>query len=73
MVRAAPNDLVANEMRAMVLCGQDDDWKAGPRSAAELKKAATHYERAAALTPAPAGKAQLAGFADSCRSWSEIL
>ena len=42
-------------------------WEAGPRSAAELREAATHYERAAALCPAPAVKAQLAGNAAWCR------
>ena len=41
---------------------------AGPRSAADLKKAATHFERAAALHTAPVGKAVLAGQADLCRT-----
>eukprot|EP00964_Phaeocystis_antarctica_P138404 scaffold103096_cov50-Phaeocystis_antarctica.AAC.3 len=68
VVRAAPNVWVANEMRAMVLSGQWGAWEAGPRSAAELKKAATYYERAATLQPAPAGKAHLASAADWCRS-----
>ena len=36
-------------------------WEAGPRSAAELREAATHYERASALHTAQAGKATLAG------------
>ena len=42
-------------MRANVLCGQcNGAWETGPRSAAELKEAATHYERAAAaLHPVP--------------------
>ena len=48
-------------MWAIVLGGQDGAWEAGPRSAAELKEAATHYERAAALCPAPEMKAELAG------------
>ena len=38
---------------------------------AELKEAATHYDRAAALSPAPVGKAQFAGNAASCRSQAE--
>ena len=54
-------------MWASVLCGQLDSWEAGPRSAAELREAATHYERAAALSPAPVVKAELAGHAASCR------
>ena len=48
-----------------MLCGQCGAWEAGPRSA-ELKEAATHYERAAALHSAPAGKAQYAGVAAWC-------
>eukprot|EP00964_Phaeocystis_antarctica_P058890 scaffold34947_cov62-Phaeocystis_antarctica.AAC.3 len=39
-------------------------WEEGPRSAAELKEAAKHFERAAGLHPAPAGKAQLACWAE---------
>eukprot|EP00964_Phaeocystis_antarctica_P099030 scaffold64943_cov39-Phaeocystis_antarctica.AAC.1 len=67
VVRTVPNDLVANQMRARVLLGQGGAWEAGPRSAAELTEAATHYERTAALHTAPAGKAQCAGNADWCR------
>ena len=57
VVRAAPDDLEAHKMRAFVLCGHCRAWAAGPRSAAELREAATHFERAAALCPAPAAKA----------------
>ena len=53
VVRAAPNE-VANVMRAEVLHGECGSWEVGPRSAAELKEAAAHYERAAALCDAPA-------------------
>jgi len=67
VVRAAPNDVTANQMRAMVLSGVDGAWEAGPRSAAELVEAATHYERCVALCPAPAGKAQFAALAATCR------
>ena len=73
VVRALPNELAANQMRAAVLSGQVDAWEAGPRSAAELKEAATHYERAAALHPAPAGKAGLADQAACCRSQLENM
>ena len=41
--------------------------------AAELKEAATHFERAAALHPAPAVKAELAGEAAWCRSRAEAM
>ena len=68
VVRAAPDDGIANEMRALVLEGQNDSWKAGPRSAAELKEATKHYERAAALYPAPAEKAHFADRAAWCRN-----
>eukprot|EP00964_Phaeocystis_antarctica_P028767 scaffold16226_cov60-Phaeocystis_antarctica.AAC.1 len=71
VVRAAPNDGQAQNMRAEVLSGQSyGAWEAEPRSAAELKKAATHYERAAALHPAPAMKAHLAGKAAACRIYT---
>ena len=55
-------------MRAEVLRGVSyGNWGVGPRSVVELKKAATHYARAAALCHAPAGKAELTGLADLCR------
>ena len=67
VVRAAPDDGEANRMRASVLSGMCGAWEAGPRSAAELREAATHYERAAALCPAPAMKADFAEDAALCR------
>jgi tetratricopeptide (TPR) repeat protein len=71
VVRAAPDDLFANEMWAMVLGGLCGACEAVPRSAAELKEAATHFERAAALCPAPAMRAALAGDAVLCRTDAE--
>eukprot|EP00964_Phaeocystis_antarctica_P163935 scaffold141082_cov217-Phaeocystis_antarctica.AAC.1 len=69
VVRAAPNDARAHSMRAMVLSGTAyGAWEVGPRSAAELMEAATHFERAAARSNAPAVKAQHASFADQCRT-----
>ena len=74
VVGAAPNDAAVNEMRAVVLRGQCGSvWEAGPRSAAELKEAATHFERAAALHPAPAAKASLASKAAWCRRQVEAV
>jgi tetratricopeptide (TPR) repeat protein len=67
VVRAAPDDLEANRMRALVLSRQFDAWEAGPRSAAELREAAAHFDRAAALQPAPAVKASLAAAAAQYR------
>jgi len=52
----ATDSAVAHGMRAEVLAGQHPAWESGPRSAANLKEAATHYERAAALIPAPVQK-----------------
>ena len=69
VVRAAPNDGAANNMRATVLSRANNNaWEAGPRSAAELKEAAAHLERSAALYNAPALKAEFADLAAWCRS-----
>ena len=68
VVKAAPNGLAANSMRAVVLHGSGGAWEVGPRSAAELTEAATHFERAAAACDAPAGKAELARLAEVCLS-----
>ena len=74
VVRAAPDDVAPHRMRAVVLAGQlVAAWEVGPRSAAELMEAATHFDRAAALCPAPAGKAALAGNATWCRSQAEAM
>jgi tetratricopeptide (TPR) repeat protein len=73
VVRAAPDDGIAHQMRAVVMSGQHSAWEAGPRSAAELREAAAHYDRAAALCPAPAGKAGLAGLAAWCRSKAGVV
>ena len=74
VVRAVPDDGVANQMRAIVLSGQSGGvWEEGPRSAAELKEAATHFDRAAALHPAPVVKAKIAGDAARCRSQAEAM
>ena len=56
VVRAAPDNMTANEMRAAVLRGRCGAWEAGPRSESELKEAATHYGRAAVLCSTPAIK-----------------
>jgi hypothetical protein len=72
-VRAAPDDVAAHRMRATVLTGQLAAWEAGPRSAAELMDAATHFDRAAALHPAPAAKAELTSNAALCRRHAETM
>ena len=74
VVRAAPNDHAANLMRAAVLSGRGGAaWGVGPRSAAELREAAAHYDRAAALSNAPAVKAEKALCAAVCRCRADAL
>ena len=73
VVRAAPDHLQANQMRADVLAGRCCAWEAGPRSAAELREAATHFDRAAALHPAPAMKADVADKAEWCRRQADAM
>ena len=65
--------MTANQMRAMVLCGQCGACEAGPRSAVELKEAATYYERSAARCDAPVIKAEFDYFAAWCRSQAEAM
>ena len=66
-VGAAPNDGPVIQMRAAVLSGlYGTHWEVGPRTAADLKEAAAHFEQAAAMHPAPAAKAQLTNFAECC-------
>ena len=70
VLRAAPNDLITITMRAVVLSGLSragGAWKAGSRSATELKAAAVHFDRASSLCPAPAQKASLANIAGMFR------
>ena len=63
-------------MRAEVLSRMGSaSWEAGmidksfrPRSVAELKEAAEHFERAGALSYAPALKAHRADYAAICRT-----
>jgi tetratricopeptide (TPR) repeat protein len=73
VVRAAPDEMQAHQMRACLLGGSTAAWEAGPRSAAELMEAVTHFDRAAALHPAPAVKAQLAGAAAWCHAKAEAM
>eukprot|EP00964_Phaeocystis_antarctica_P009352 scaffold5067_cov65-Phaeocystis_antarctica.AAC.9 len=73
VLRAAPDDVSAVLMRAFVLSGMCCAWVAGPRSAAERKKAATRFDRAATLSNAPGLKAELARLAGLCRSEAEAM
>ena len=71
VVRAVPNEVATNNMRARVLSGYSAAWEVGPRSAAEILKAATHYDQAAVLCPAPAVTADFTNDADVCREHSQ--
>eukprot|EP00964_Phaeocystis_antarctica_P095893 scaffold62285_cov56-Phaeocystis_antarctica.AAC.2 len=74
VVRAAPDNGDAHQMRALVLSWRSaGSWEVGPRSAAELMEAATHYDRAAALHPALIRKASLAGTAEWCRRQADAM
>ena len=67
VVRTSPDDWQAHHMRAVVLSGQDRAWETGPRSAAEFKETATHFDGAAALCNDSAEKARLTRNAEWCR------
>ena len=73
VLRAAPNEESPIDMRAYVLSGFSDAWEMGPRSAAELKEAAAHFDRSAALCDAPLWKVELSSLADECRSLAEAI
>jgi len=72
VVRAAPNE-GAHTMQALVLCGRCGAWEEEPRSAAELREAATCYERVAALCNSPDVKADCSSRADLCRRLAEAM
>tara|TARA_B100000795_G_scaffold169175_1_gene127506 strand:+ start:388 stop:1476 length:1089 start_codon:yes stop_codon:yes gene_type:complete len=74
VVKAAPDLEVANRMRAIVLSGLcSGAWEVEPRSATELRLAASHFKRCAGLSPATAWKAKLAGFAEWCLSQADAM
>ena len=73
VVRAAPDDAGSQPDAGCRAVRAVCAWEAGPRSAAELREAAAHYERAAALHPAPVVKAELAGKAAWCRSRADAF
>ena len=59
MIRAAPDHAASCGMRAQVLCGDavcKPNWKVGPRTAIEIKEAATWHRRAATLSCTPVDK-----------------
>ena len=69
VVALAPDHNVTCGVRAVVLQGHAlglVPWKAGPRTAAEIKEAAKWYRRAEMLTPTPAEKRRYEQFASWC-------
>jgi tetratricopeptide (TPR) repeat protein len=72
VVRAAPNDAAGYIMRAAVLTPMIDACT-GPRSAAELREAAAHWERAEALSDMPVVKADSARRAAACRGLAAVM
>ena len=56
-----------------MLRGLEQAWEAGPRYAAELKKAATHMNQAAEFSPYPAMKAKYIQHAAWCNSRAEVM
>jgi len=76
VVAVAPDKAQTCAMRARVLCGDarcKAPWNAGPRTAAEIKEAATWYRRAAMLTRTPATKLRSDNEARQCDEYADPL
>lgn len=56
-----------------MLGGISGAWGAVARAAAEVREAATYFERAAALCPAPVMKAEFTDRAAWCRTRAEAM
>ena len=75
MVALAPGGHMQCGMRARVLCGgaiSKAHWNVGPRTAAEIKEAATWYRRAARVSHTPADK-QRHQLASQCDEYADPL
>jgi len=76
VVVAAPNDADACNMRARVLCGDalsKAPWNVKPRTAAEIKEAATWYRRGAMVATTPANKLRYEQHAQYCDEFADPL
>ena len=76
VVAVAPNQHMSCSMRANVLQGHalcKASWNAGPRTAAEIKEAATWYRRAARVTRVPAHKLDYEQCASMCDEYADPL
>jgi len=72
-VLRATDSQVGHAMRAEVLAGQHLTWESGPRSAADLKEAATHFERAVQLNPTPLQKREYESKAAALRGQAAAM
>jgi len=76
VVALAPDTPHPRAMRARVLTGDTlgkSDWNAGPRTAAEVKEAATWYWRAAIAIDIPAAKRHYEQLARGCDEYADPL
>ena len=76
VVAVAPDMSQSCFMRARVLSGDalsESPWNAGPRTAAEIKEAATWYRRAAMVTHTPADKLRYERCASQCDEVADPL
>jgi len=76
VVALAPDMSGSCGMRALVLCGDvlgKPLWNAGPRTAAEIKEAASWFRRAAETTLLPSGKLGYEEYASQCDEFADPL
>jgi len=76
VVAVSPDGHMQCAMRARVLSGDalsEAPWNAGPRTAAEVKEAATWYRRAGMLTRAPSDKLRHDDLARHCDEFAHPL
>ena len=76
VVAVAPGNIDACSMRGRVLEGdalEEAQWNVGPRTAAEIKEAATWYRRAARVTHVPADKLDYEEYASKCDEYADPL
>jgi len=77
VVASAPDEAQACSMRARVLSGNalsgKAPWNAGPRTATEIKEAATWYRRAAMVALTPVDKLRFEGLASDCDAVADPL
>jgi len=80
VVTVAPDNSDSCAMRARVLCGNlcggafcEAPWNVGPRTAAEVKEAATWYRRAARVSLGPGDKQRDEQHASACDEYADPL